>query len=236
MRQRDDLSRPAGGLSLGVHYDPDAFGRFSESIARYFGTGRYLVIQTGIVILWILVNVGAAALRFDPYPFILLNLLFSTQAAYAAPLILLAQNRQDARDRAQASSDRATTARIMADTEYLARELAAIRLHLSTLATAEDVAERVDRLHQSLGDVVRAAGEGPDELAALVDDERFGGVLGDVDDRAADRDPDRAHDHDPDDDRWGGDDVDGGPDGGPAAAGSAGPDDDGDPGHDPPDR
>lgn len=158
MRQREDLSRPAGGLSLGIHYDPDAFGRFSESIARYFGTGRYLVIQTGLVVLWIVVNVGAAALRFDPYPFILLNLLFSTQAAYAAPLILLAQNRQDARDRAQASSDRATTERIMADTEYLARELAAIRLHLSTLATASDVAERVDRLHDSLGDVVRAAG------------------------------------------------------------------------------
>ncbi|MEN3314882.1 MAG: hypothetical protein V7605_1116, partial [Acidimicrobiaceae bacterium] len=100
MRRREDLSSPKGRVALGAHYDPEAFGRFSEAIARNLGTARFLVIQTAIVIVWIIINVSAAALRWDPYPFILLNLAFSTQAAYAAPLILLAQNRQDQRDRA----------------------------------------------------------------------------------------------------------------------------------------
>ena len=76
-----------------VNIDPDAVGRYSEMIARFFGTGRYLMIQTVVVVVWIIINVSWVAFRFDPYPFILLNLAFSTQAAYAAPLILLAQNR-----------------------------------------------------------------------------------------------------------------------------------------------
>src|SRR5438046_8368916 len=105
--RRDDLSTPrTRRVSLGLHYDPEAFGRFSETIARTLGTARFLVIQTVVVVLWISFNAAAAALRYDPYPFILLNLAFSTQAAYAAPLILLAQNRQDERDRAQIDSDR----------------------------------------------------------------------------------------------------------------------------------
>ena len=102
VRRREDLSRPREGFRIGVHYDPDAFGRFSEAIARFLGTGRFLMAQTVLVTVWILINAAAARLRWDPYPFILLNLAFSTQAAYAAPLILLAQNRQDDRDRAQA--------------------------------------------------------------------------------------------------------------------------------------
>ena len=111
MARRDDLSKPRGTPG-GPQYDPDAFGRFAEKIARYLGTGRYLAIQTVIVVVWILVNIAAVALRFDPYPFILLNLMFSTQAAYAAPLILLAQNRQTDRDRPRPSATaRSTLAR-----------------------------------------------------------------------------------------------------------------------------
>src|SRR4051812_37923212 len=112
MRRREDLSTPRrGGVRLGLHYDPEAVGRFSETIARGLGTARFLVIQSVIVVIWIALNSAAWALRWDKYPFILLNLAFSTQAAYAAPLILLAQNRQESRDREQLERDRAQAAR-----------------------------------------------------------------------------------------------------------------------------
>jgi uncharacterized membrane protein len=151
MRRQSDLSVPrSGGLGVGLHYDPEAFGRFSETLARTLGTARYLVAQTAIVFLWIVVNVVAAALRFDPYPFILLNLAFSTQAAYAAPLILLAQNRQDERDRAQTEHDRALAARTQADTEYLAREVASIRLALAELPTHVDLNQALTRLNATI--------------------------------------------------------------------------------------
>src|SRR5215510_4927459 len=91
---RSDLSVPRGAGRVPSLYDADAFGRFSESLARYLGTGRYLAGQTVLVIGWIILNTIAVIHHWDPYPFILLNLAFSTQAAYAAPLILLAQNRQ----------------------------------------------------------------------------------------------------------------------------------------------
>ena len=146
MRRREDLSAPRGGVRLGLHYDPEAFGRFSESIARYLGTARFLVIQTFIVAVWILVNSIAWAYRWDKYPFILLNLAFSTQAAYAAPLILLAQNRQEARDREQLDSDREQAARTLADTEFLARELAAIRISLADVVTSDDLDRTVERV------------------------------------------------------------------------------------------
>ncbi|MCU1461605.1 MAG: hypothetical protein JWO37_1680 [Acidimicrobiales bacterium] len=146
MKRAGDLSTPRSGRSLGIHYDPEAFGRFSEAIARTLGTARFLVLQTGLVIVWISVNVVAAALRFDPYPFILLNLAFSTQAAYAAPLILLAQNRQADRDRAIAEQDRAVNARTQAETEFLAREIASIRLALADVVTTDDLRDAVDRL------------------------------------------------------------------------------------------
>ena len=133
-----------------MHYDPDAFGRFSEAIARFLGTGRFLVGQTVLVAVWITINVVAVQLRWDPYPFILLNLAFSTQAAYAAPLILLAQNRQDDRDRAQAELDREVNARTQADTEYLARELASVRLALADVVTSEDLRGAVDQVASAL--------------------------------------------------------------------------------------
>ncbi len=103
MKRREDLSTPRQGPSLGVHYDPEAFGRFSEAIARTLGTARFLVIQTVVVVFWIALNVVGFFGKWDPYPFILLNLAFSTQAAYAAPLILLAQSRQAERDRVSKS-------------------------------------------------------------------------------------------------------------------------------------
>jgi uncharacterized membrane protein len=90
--------------------------------------------------------------HWDPYPFILLNLAFSTQAAYAAPLILLAQNRQDDRDRASIERDRDVAARTQADTEFLARELAAVRLALADVVTTEDLGNRLDRLEKLIAD------------------------------------------------------------------------------------
>lgn len=146
MLRRRDISTPRGGIRFGVHYDPDRFGQFSESIARFLGTARFLVAQTAIVIVWVVLNVFAVRLRWDPYPFILLNLAFSTQAAYAAPLILLAQNRQEARDREAIERDRQTYARTLADTEFITRELAGIRISLSDVLTNEDIDRIVDRV------------------------------------------------------------------------------------------
>lgn len=150
MKRQADLTTPRYGRGLGLHYDPEAFGRFSEALARTLGTGRYLVAQTVMVIVWISVNVAAVALRFDPYPFILLNLAFSTQAAYAAPLILLAQNRQDARDRAQTDEDRRVSALVQAETEYLAREMANIRILVASLPTAEELTGALERVTEAL--------------------------------------------------------------------------------------
>lgn len=130
------LDAPRSPKRFEAHYDPDAFGRVSEGIARFFGTARYLVVQTVLVIIWIAVNVAAHSLRWDPYPFILLNLAFSTQAAYAAPLILLAQNRQAERERIVTDEDRRASSRTRADAEFLARELMAARMGVSRLEAA----------------------------------------------------------------------------------------------------
>ena len=166
MKRREDLSSPRRRRpSLGIHYDPEAFGQFSEAIARYLGTARFLVIQTGIVIIWISLNVIVVTLRWDKYPFILLNLAFSTQAAYAAPLILLAQNRQESRERAQIERDRDMAARTQADTEYLARELAAVRLALGDVATQADLNE-LTRALQQLNDRLDVLFEHGDEGGA----------------------------------------------------------------------
>jgi uncharacterized membrane protein len=147
LRRPSDLSTPrTKRVNLPLHYDPEAFGRFSEAIARTLGTARFLVIQTVVVALWIIFYVAAATLRYDPYPFILLNLAFSTQAAYAAPLILLAQNRQDDRDRSQIEVDRAVAFRTQADAEYLAREVASIRLAVNALPAGDELERTIERL------------------------------------------------------------------------------------------
>jgi uncharacterized membrane protein len=149
MARRDDLGTPRGTPG-GPSYDPDAFARFAERVARFFGTGRYLAFQSIIVVLWIGMNAVAWSLRWDKYPFILLNLVFSTQAAYAAPLILLAQNRQADRDKAESERDREINARSLADTEFLAREIAAIRIALEQKADRDDLAEPLERLTQAI--------------------------------------------------------------------------------------
>jgi uncharacterized membrane protein len=149
---RSDLSVPKGAPVRGSLYDADAFGRFSEGLARFLGTGKYLFGQTLFVILWIILNSLVFVNHWDPYPYILLNLAFSTQAAYAAPLILLAQNRQDERDRATTERDRQVAARTQADTEYLARELATIRLTLNDLVTNQDLAEHLEHLAKLIAD------------------------------------------------------------------------------------
>jgi uncharacterized membrane protein len=135
---RQRLYTPRTSRLVAPRVDPEAVGQATESIARFFGTGRYLLIQTVLVLVWILVNVAAVSLRFDPYPFILLNLAFSTQAAYAAPLILLAQNRQENRDRVALEEDRRRDQEMKADTEFLARELAALRLAIGDVAKTRD--------------------------------------------------------------------------------------------------
>ena len=151
--ERPDLSTPRGTTPrMGPHYDPDAFGRFAEALARFLGTGRFLVAQTFLVVAWIILNSIGIINHWDPYPFILLNLAFSTQAAYAAPLILLAQNRQDDRDRANIERDREVAARTQADTEFLARELAAVRLSLADVVTTHDLDDRFEHLEKHITD------------------------------------------------------------------------------------
>jgi uncharacterized membrane protein len=146
-----DLSEPRGAAPrMRAQYDADAFGRMSEGIARFLGTGRFLAGQSVFVLVWIALNTAGFIGRWDPYPFILLNLAFSTRAAYAAPLILLAQNRQDDRDRASIERDRQVATRTQDDTEYLARELAAVRLALADMVTTQDLDDRLAKLEKLL--------------------------------------------------------------------------------------
>ncbi|MFF0452621.1 DUF1003 domain-containing protein [Nocardia aobensis] len=130
--------------------DPEAVARGSETVARFLGTGRYLLLQTVVVVVWIGLNVFAVSLQWDPYPFILLNLAFSTQAAYAAPLILLAQNRQDNRDKVSLEEDRRRAAQTKADTEFLARELAALRIAVGEVATRDYLRRELEDIKDAL--------------------------------------------------------------------------------------
>ena len=135
--------------SIRPNYDPEAFGRMSERFARFLGTARFLVYMTVFIAFWIIWNfVAPAELRFDDYPFIFLTLILSMQASYAAPLILLAQNRQADRDRITLNEDRAQNVRSIADTEYLTRELASLRIALGDVATR-------DYLRNELGDLAK---------------------------------------------------------------------------------
>ncbi|GGV01793.1 DUF1003 domain-containing protein [Streptomyces spectabilis] len=149
-RPRFRLDQPrARRRKLLPDYDPEAFGRLSERIARFLGTGRFIVWMTVVIILWVVWNVSAPeSLRFDNYPFIFLTLMLSLQASYAAPLILLAQNRQDDRDRVTHEQDRRQNERSIADTEYLTREIASLRMGLGEVATR-------DWLRSELQDLVK---------------------------------------------------------------------------------
>ena len=134
--------------TLKPSYDPEAFGRWSERFARFLGTAKFLVYMTAFVLLWVIWNsLAPENLKFDHFPFIFLTLLLSLQASYAAPLILLAQNRQADRERIQYNEDRERDERNIADTEYLTRELASLRTALGEVTTR-------DYLHSEISDAV----------------------------------------------------------------------------------
>ncbi|GAB3939702.1 DUF1003 domain-containing protein [Corynebacterium tapiri] len=169
---RHALDTPVAGKKRSFFsLDDEAIGDAAEKVARFFGTGRYLMWQTVIVVIWICLNVGGFWWNWDPYPFILLNLAFSTQAAYAAPLILLAQNRQEDRDRVTLAADRRRDELTKADTEFLARELASVRLSLGDTVSRdylrrelEDVKSLLERVEAKLDDAAADSANTPEDL------------------------------------------------------------------------
>lgn len=180
MKRRTELSQPRQRKRFDVSYDPEAFGRFSESIARYLGTARFLVWQTGVIVLWLGFNIlPPDRWQFDPWGrgLVLLTLVLSLQASYAAPLILLAQNRQERRDRIADEYDREVAERTQADTEFLAREIAGVRLVLADVVTGEelrdqleDLASVIERLSDRLdGAGLDDTGAGRDELSSAAE-------------------------------------------------------------------
>ncbi len=157
-----------------ANVDPEFFGQLSERIARFIGTGRFLVYMTVFIITWLVWNtVAPEDARFDSYPFIFLTLVLSVQASYAAPLILLAQNRQDDRDRVAMEQDRLVAFQSRSDTEFLAREIAALRLAVGEVATrefirselrgfSEELAEEIaEEIAEDLEDARERPGPGP---------------------------------------------------------------------------
>ena len=137
---RLDVPREQRRLIRRPRFEDDTFGRFAERFARFMGTARFLLYMTAFVGVWLLWNwLGPTSHRFDAYPFIFLTLMLSLQASYAAPLILLAQNRQEDRDRVIAEGDRLANQRAHADMEFLAREMASLRMALGEVATRDYV-------------------------------------------------------------------------------------------------
>ncbi len=150
-RDRLDQPKSRSRTKIRPQYDPELFGRLSERVARFIGSARFIGWMTAFVVAWILWNTLAPPdLRFDEFPFIFLTLMLSLQASYAAPLILLAQNRQADRDRVQYQEDRALTERLVADTEYLTREIASIRIATGDLATRDFLRGEVRDLAEEL--------------------------------------------------------------------------------------
>ncbi|MDL9937071.1 DUF1003 domain-containing protein [Gordonia sp. ABSL1-1] len=159
------LDTPSPRRRFSFNLDSDVVGVYGERVARFLGTGRYLAIQTVVVVVWILLNLVAVTIRWDPYPFILLNLAFSTQAAYAAPLILLAQNRQENRDRVALEEDRSRAAQTKSDTEFLARELAAVRLAVGDTVSRDYLRKELDDLLDELVDRLREPSDADSDSA-----------------------------------------------------------------------
>ena len=161
---RPRLDQPADrSRTIRPNYDPELFGRLSEKVARWIGSAQFIGWMTATVVAWILWNsLGPEDLRFDEYPFILLTLALSLQASYAAPLILLAQNRQADRDRVQYQEDRDLTERLVADADYLTREIASVRIATGELATRDflrgEVRDLVEELTELLGERSTAPG------------------------------------------------------------------------------
>ncbi|MFI5486696.1 DUF1003 domain-containing protein [Micromonospora echinaurantiaca] len=151
-RRAERLDQPREPRSLKLpRFDPEAFGRWSEGIARGMGTANFIVYMTVVILLWFAWNTLAPAhLRFDPYTFTFLTLMLSLQASYAAPLILLAQNRQADRDRLALEEDRRRATMQKADTEYLAREIAALRIAMGEVATRDFLRSELARLAEEL--------------------------------------------------------------------------------------
>lgn len=145
---RARLDQPKVERGPRLRFDADEFGRLTERVARFLGTGRYLVYQTLMIIVWVVINTVPGLVHFDPYTFTFLTLILSLQAAYAAPLILLAQNRQDDRDRVNLEADRDEARQAKADLEYLARELASIRMALGDVATRDFLRSELFRLDE----------------------------------------------------------------------------------------
>jgi uncharacterized membrane protein len=147
-------------------YDRDAFGVFAEQFARFMGTARFLLWMTVFVVVWIGWNVLAPhSWKFDGYPFIFLTLMLSLQASYAAPLILLAQNRQEARDRVIADQDRRVNAQAQADMEFLAREIASLRMAVGEVATRDFVRSELRSLLAEVEDRLEELDDETDEAA-----------------------------------------------------------------------
>jgi len=152
MSDRNRLETPARGRpSIRPTPNPDMFGRVSENVARFLGSWRFIAWMSLMIAAWVIYNIVGTD-PVDPYPFIFLTLLLSLQASYAAPLILLAQNRQDDRDRVQIKEDRERTERLIADTEYLARELAALRIGLGEVVTRDYLRRELRALLEDLED------------------------------------------------------------------------------------
>ena len=158
-RDRLDQPKSRSRAALRRQYDPEMFGRWSERVARFIGSARFIGWMTLFVVVWLVWNTMAPQdLRFDPFPFIFLTLMLSLQASYAAPLILLAQNRQADRDRVQYQEDRNLTERLVADTEYLTREIATIRIATGDLATRDFLRGEVRDLAEELSAMLSAEG------------------------------------------------------------------------------
>jgi uncharacterized membrane protein len=152
LRRQSRLDQPREPRRVSLpRLDAEAFGRWSEAIARFMGTAWFLVYMTVVIVLWIGWNVLAPKpWQFDPYTFTFLTLVLSLQASYAAPLILLAQNRQADRDRLAMDEDRRRAAMQKADTEYLAREIASLRIALGDVATRDFLRSELGRLVEEL--------------------------------------------------------------------------------------
>ncbi|MEU5904216.1 DUF1003 domain-containing protein [Micromonospora sp. NPDC047527] len=151
-RRTERLDQPREPRAIKLpRFDAEAFGRWSEGIARGMGTANFIVVMTVVIAIWFAWNTLAPAeMRFDPYTFTFLTLVLSLQASYAAPLILLAQNRQADRDRVALEEDRRRATAQKADTEYLAREIAALRIALGEVATRDFLRSELTRLAEEL--------------------------------------------------------------------------------------
>ncbi|MFG2037581.1 DUF1003 domain-containing protein [Dactylosporangium sp. NPDC048998] len=151
MAERRRLDQPRESRITLPRFDPEAFGQWSEGIARFMGTAKFLVYMTIVILAWIAWNtLTPRSWQFDPYTFTFLTLILSLQASYAAPLILLAQNRQADRDRLASEEDRRRAAAQKADTEYLAREIAALRIALGEVATRDFLRSELARVAEEL--------------------------------------------------------------------------------------